>query len=258
MPLNEGPRMKLAFFISSAINLDSTVNQGFSYSNKRTQFNSDERLRQTQFTINSINLVCPDSTIYLFDSSTNAEEYSNKLSYVRNLKFIPLIKLDKDTATITRSHPTKGYCEALGTELFLKNYIEELSEYDFITKVSGRYYYASFDNKFFNQENKNSYLVKQIKNWDWNENWQYPNFLNINGKLFWSATQTYAIGKNQIQNFYNNFSKITNYYRDNEQNSNHIDFECLMYYFVLRNQNLVEIPWSVGGWTSAKGDFIQW
>jgi hypothetical protein len=113
LSFNEGAWMKLAFFISSIINIDQTISQGFSYSKQRSAFSSDERLRQTQYTINSINLVCPESTIYLFDSSVNAEEYSNKLSYVENLKFVSLEKIDPASAEITRSHPGKGFCEAV-------------------------------------------------------------------------------------------------------------------------------------------------
>lgn len=250
--------MKLAFLVSSAINLDETINQGFSYSKNRSFFSSEERFRQTQYTINSINLVCPESTIYLYDNSLNFQEYAEKLSYVNNLKFISLERLDPMASAITRSHPSKGYCEALGTEVFFKNFIEELDQYDFVTKISGRYFYSTFDTRFFNQENKNKFLFKQFRNWEWSDAWKFPDFLKISHKLFWAPTQTYSIGQNQIQNFYKNFLEIGNYYRNNPQTSNHIDFECLMYYFVLHNQPVAEVSWEVGGWTGAMGDYQQW
>jgi hypothetical protein len=121
-----------------------------------------------------------------------------------------------------------------------------------------QYFYSTFDYTLFNEENKNKLLFKKIRSWTWSDSWKFPDFLKIDNTLSWAPTQTYCIGQGQLRDFYKNFLKIGTYYKNNPYNSNHIDFECLMYYYVLRNQPFIQVPWQVGGWTGAKGDYQQW
>lgn len=249
--------MKLAFFVSSAINLDESKTS-FSYGIKRTAFGSAERFRQTQYTINTINLVAPGSDIFILDVSKNYQEYKDNLSYVKNLKFIPLESLDPDIAALCRTHPSKGLCEAISTTSFFKHYFNQLAEYDFIVKITGRYFFTNFDQSILKEENKNKYLFSPIKKFDWLDRWGYPQELKKENKLFWAPTCTYAIGKYCIQEFYNDLLTIQNYYINNPDTSSIIDYECMMYYRVLENKELLELPWKYAGWRGVEGDFGQW
>ena len=150
--------MKIAFIISSAINLDDTVNISFGNGNKRSAFSSEERFRQTQYSLNSINLIFPDSKKYIFDTSINSDQYRKKLSYFKNLDFVSLNEIDKDKAMLCRTSKSKGFCESLSTMMFLDEKRNELENYDFIIKLSGRYFFSSFDKSKLIEENTNKYL----------------------------------------------------------------------------------------------------
>jgi hypothetical protein len=141
-----------------------------------------------------------------------------------NFRYISIQELDPETNEICRTHPAKGYCEALCTEVFLKNYIDELREYDYIVKISGRYFYTSFDATMLNEQNKNSFLNKYIRVWDWQPHWNYPEELNRNGYMHWAPSQTYAVGQGQIDNYYRTYFNIADWYRQNPSIGGIVDF----------------------------------
>ena len=229
--------MKIAFIISSAINLDDTVNISFGNGNKRSAFSSEERFRQTQYSLNSINLIFPDSKKYIFDTSINSDQYRKRLSYFKNLDFVSLNEIDKDKAMLCRTSKSKGFCESLSTMMFLDEKRNELENYDFIIKLSGRYFFSSFDKSKLIEENTNKYLFKKIRKWDWKESWNFPNYLKQpDNKLYYAPTQAYCVGKYSIEKYHNGIKNIYSHYlNESYENAMRIDYECLMYYFVLNN-----------------------
>lgn len=249
--------MKLAFFISSAINLDhSSDSNKFLYANKRTAFSSEERFRQTQFTINSISLLFPDAKIYILDISENAYQYQERLNYVKNLTFLPLENINKISAHICRTHQSKGYCEGLSTKEFLNVCFDELKNYDYLVKISGRYFLTEFDKSLLTLENKNSYLVPFTRQFNWNPQWGYPAELNINGKLGWAFTCLYSVGIDLLDEFKQNFENVTQYFIDNPDIAKIMDYECIFYDKILKGKNNILNPnWHVAGWSGAEGHF---
>ena len=249
--------MKIAFFISSAINLDLTTDVNFNYAPRRSAFSSEERFRQTQQTINSINLVMPDCHIYLLDISENYIEYKDRLSYVPNLTFVGLEGIDPDSAQLCRTHKSKGLCEATSTVKFLDHYIEELKEYDYVVKFSGRYFLTQFDKSIFTEENKDNFLIHTLYNWPWKDHWGYPESMKRNNELFWMFTCIYGFGKNRLEEFYQGVQQIPKYYIENPELALILDFENAMYYNVLEDKPFVKFPCRVAGWGGANGDFGQ-
>jgi hypothetical protein len=249
--------MNLSFFVSSAINLDSsTENTKFLYANKRTAFTSEERFRQTQFTINSIKLLFPEAKIYVLDISENGLEYKNRLGYVSNLVFLPLEEINKAIAYTCRNHQSKGYCEALSTQALLNNCFDDIKKSDYFIKISGRYFITEFDKSVLTDENKDKYLFTFLRNFDWNPKWGYPDHLNKNGKLGWAFTCLYAIGNSILEEFNHNFQQVPQYFIDNHHVANIMDYECVVYDKILRDKtNIIHPNWHVAGWSGAEGNF---
>lgn len=250
--------MKLAFFITSAINVDDHIDTNFPYAKKRSAFNAAERFRQTRFTINSIRLAVPDARIFVVDVSKNGAEYQKELSTTPNLTFLSLEELNPNVAAICRTSLSKGYCESLITQTFMEMCYNEVKNYDYLNKISGRYFYYHFNKEMFNEENKNHYLFQPIKKWDWQNHWGYPDDLKRNNQICWAFTGAYGIGKYCIEDFYNSVSRLTGYYTENPQYANIMDYECVMYYRILENKSLFETPWRVGGWIGVNGEYFEY
>ena len=250
--------MKLAFYISSAINVDDNIQNGFGHLNVRSFFNSEERFRQTQFTISNIRLLCPTATIFLFEIGKNAEEYKKRLKYVSNLEFISSEDLDPIITQFCRTSSSKGQCETKATMLFLDHYISRLSEFDYLIKISGRYFFTSFDASVFNLENTGSYLTKNLRKWNWKDSWKYPQMLNRGNYLYWIPTQTYVVGNKLLFDFYKGLYNIREYYNNHGIVSDKIDYECMIYHFVLDNKPLISLPWTCGGWVGQNGIYSEW
>ena len=82
--------MKKAFLITSVIDIDTSA--PLTYSNIRSVFDKEERLRQTIFSVTSLDLVSDnDCTFFLIDLSDNNENYENTFSFQKNLKYISVI-----------------------------------------------------------------------------------------------------------------------------------------------------------------------
>jgi len=247
--------MKLAFYISSVINVDST--NGFGHTPVRSAFSAEERFRQTQFTIASIRLLFPESKIFLFEIGHNVDKIRNDLNYVSNLEVVSAEELDPVVTHLCRTNTSKGTCETAATILFLKHYINELKEYDYFIKVSGRYFYTDVDTSVLNQENTNKYISKYTKVWDWLEWWGYPDLLKNNGKLFWTPSTSYAVGRELLDDFNQSLTVMYEYYINNPELAKIIDFECLLYHFVIQNKPCVEVSWILGGWGGQSGQFSE-
>ena len=123
--------MLIAFIITSVIN---TISKELTYG-PRSYYNSTERFKDTLKTIQSIKQYVPTAEIYLIEGS--------KLNH--NMEFVFQSLVDVYINTSNNSEITqginskmKGYGEALQLKYMFNNY--NLEKYDFIFKISGRYY----------------------------------------------------------------------------------------------------------------------
>jgi hypothetical protein len=240
--------MKIAFYISSVINMKNIEDIGFGHSSKRTAFSDEERFRQTQFTIANIRSLFPEATIFHFEIGENSKQYQEKLSYIDNLKFIIGEDLDAEAMKLCRSNPSKGLCETVATELFLEHYKDELKEFDFLIKIGGRYFFTSIDKTFLSPENTDKYLCKNIRRFEWLEWWGYPEFLKDNGHLNWTPSQSYIVGTQRLNDYQTSLSLIKDFYIKNPETAKILDFECMLYHYILKGKPHIEIPWINGGW----------
>ena len=124
--------MKIAFIITSVIN---PVPTDYNTYIKRTIYSADQRFEQTLETIQSIREKIPAATIYLIEGSpiTPIMEYRiiSSVDHYINTATIPSIRHAVDG-------PFKGFGEA--AKLAYAIPIVEKSDYDFIFKISGRYF----------------------------------------------------------------------------------------------------------------------
>jgi hypothetical protein len=123
--------MLIAFIITSVIN---TISTELTYG-PRSYYNSTERFKDTLKTIQSIKHYVPTAEIYLIEGS--------KLNHDMEFVFQSLLDVYINTSNnseITQgiNSKMKGYGEALQLKYMFNNY--NLEKYDFIFKISGRYY----------------------------------------------------------------------------------------------------------------------
>lgn len=248
--------MKIAFYISSIINLDNA--RGFGNIPSRSAFSSAERFRQTQFTIANIRSLFPAAHLFLFEIGREVDQIRKDLRHVSNLTIISAEELDPAITELCRTNRSKGTCETAATLLFLKHYINKLKEYDYVVKMSGRYFFTKIDAGFLNQENINRYVCKQIHSWEWKPEWNYPELLKKNEKLFWTPSQSYAVGTGRLDEFHQSLATMYEYYLNNPELAKILDFECLLYHYVLQNKPYVEVPWITGGWGGQDGIYNEY
>lgn len=246
--------MKFAFIVSSIIDPNQGRGQNFPYSQNRSFFTPEERLRQTQGTLNSLHLIDPDSDIFLLD--TSEQSYKKELSYVPNLNYINLNELDIETGEIGRNSPSKGFGEATSTVTFLKNYYQTLKKYDFVIKITGRYYFSMFDKKIFTDHIRDKYVIGSVRQFPWNNSWNYPSFLNYENKLNWVPTWAYGLGISKFDEYFQNYQLILDFYKNNPEIAPYMDLECLFYEYIIKNNQSIQAPWTINGWNGVSGKFF--
>lgn len=253
--------MKTAFIISSTINVDNQY--PLTYSSVRSYFSAEERLRQTQFTINSIAQATKeeDTTIYLLDSSPNWGEYLQQLIYQKNLRFISVAFDWPEVYDITRSHANKTRCESLMMSNFLNKHSKELEEFDYVFKMSGRYFINSSFNMNIIENNPDKIFYKKYLEHEWQDHWGYEMVdqrgLQGDNKLRQYCSVLFGWGKKYQKNFadlYTAMASITD-----RPNMQHYDIETLGY-FLTRPwaHDIIETDWIVNGWHGPDGKFVRY
>ena len=151
--------MKDCFVITSCIG--TKKNSPFKGTETRSYFSDQERLDQTIFQLRIVSQRNPNSKIFLVDASE--QEFADIYSWnIPNLSYIRLQTLNPSVCETIRSYRSKSHCECLILLEFIRHFKEELKDYDFVTKLSGRYLYRHGEHdKFFIPENKNKLFFKE-------------------------------------------------------------------------------------------------
>lgn len=253
--------MKKAFIITSVIDANNTF--PLTYSNTRTFFEAAERLRQTAFTIASIDGVRDsDITIFLLDASDNFEHLKITLGYQKNMKFISVKTEFPEIFEKTRTHANKSHCESLMLTSFIERYKKELEEFDLIFKLSGRYFIdSSFTKDQFTEISKSKIFFKKPLKFDWNENWPYEmvdrRSIQGDNKLYQYSSVFYGFGKNYLDKILDLYRVIT-VFTENPQGLVY-DVETLLYFFTREfESDIVETAWTVYGWDGTSGTFLRY
>lgn len=251
--------MKKAFIITSVIDIDN--NSPLTYSNVRSVFSKDERLRQTIFTITSLDLVSDkDTTIFLVDLSDTEDTHLSMLNYQKNLVYIHVKKEFPEILNVCRTHKNKSHAECLLLATFMKKYKDVLSKFDYLFKISGRYFFdKSFNLSLFDQQNKDKLFFKQPLKWTWNDNWNYQlvdqRSIQQDNFLYQYSTVLFGWGSDNydlMNNLFYQMAKVLN-----EQL--HYDIETLIHFFTRPYKDrLIETDWIVYGWNSTNGVFLRY
>lgn len=250
--------MNKVFVVGSSI---QTRTAPLTYSPVRTVFSSEERFRQTIFTINSIRNSFPDSKIVIVDSSQDYLEYMTTCAFFTNVEFVPLIHLSKEAFEIVNTHPNKSLCESLLLNTYFKKYKKQLKQYDYIIKGCGRYFYWNFDNSLFTEENKDKIFFKKPLNFKWDDRWNYS-FIDRrqqqgNDRLHQYCTVLYAFGSQHLDKFIDINDATVHLL--NQPKMAHYDIETLSYYFTRPYEDkIIETDWKVCGWDGTSARFMYY
>lgn len=231
----------------------------FTYSEKRTIFQADERFRQTIFTINSISATFPKSKIIIIDSSDNYKEYISTFMHFRNVEFIPLKEIAPQCFELVNTHQNKSLCESVLLNIIYKNYKDKLKQYDFIFKATGRYFYYNFTDELLTPENKDKIFFKKPLNFEWNDSWRYSfidrRALQNNNRLHQYCTVLYGFGAEHLDKFIDINEATIHLVK--QPPMYHYDIETLSYYLTRQYQDkLIEVDWKVSGWDGTSGRFM--
>lgn len=249
--------MNKLFVVGSSI---QTRNIPLTYSPVRTVFSTEERFRQTIFTINSIRNSFPESKIVVLDSSEDFLEYLTIVQFFKNVEFISLKELSGEAFEIVNTHPNKSLCESLLLNTYFKQYKKELKTYDYIIKGCGRYFYWDFNNELFTLQNTDKIFFKKPLNFNWNDSWNYhfvDSRTDNDNKLYQYCTVLYAFGSMHLNKFID--INDTAIHLLNSPKMSHYDIETLSYFLTRPyKNNIIETDWKVSGWDGTSARFMYY
>jgi len=252
--------MSNAVYISSCIEINAAA--PLSYAQTRSCFSTEERYRQTIATVN--NLIChnPTATIYVVDASEQYMRYATELPRVfPRCVFVPIRDMTAPAEyDLIRRHPNKSLGESLILRNFLVAYHQELQQYDFLFKMSGRYLLTStYQESVFTQDRLNQIFFKTPLSFEWNTAWGYDkvdlrheeghNRLNQYCSVF------YGYGKHHLPTFTQLYQGMASILK--HPSMIHYDVETLLY-FLLNDYrtSIVTLPVQVLGWQGPDGKFL--
>lgn len=250
--------MKKCFYVTSCIDVETDI--PFTYAKQRSFFSNEERFRQTLVTVNSIKCLCPDAHVFVIDTSKPNQTYEKIIESYTDVQYIPMIEYLNETEykVITEgTHKTVG--ELTLIQNFLKNFKFELAEYDYLFKLSGRYYLDdTFDSKKF--KSKKIYFKTPLR-FEWKESWNYAmvdrreeqgdNLLYQYCSVFYGYHSSYL---DYFENLYSEILKIID-----DPNNQHYDIETLMYFLTRKDKKIIiEDNILVNGWDGSFGTFFRY
>lgn len=253
--------MKKAFIITSGIELDNS--KPLTYSKVRTVFDTPDRCRHTVMTVANLDHVADDlDTLFLVDMSENWEMFKGLFSYQKNLVYVSVRQEFPEIYNEVRSHPNKSRCEALLLATFISKYKSRLQEYDYLFKVSGRYFTdGSFNSDLLVEGNINKLFFKQPAEHEFNERWNYQ-VVDLresqgNNKLYQYPTTLFGWGKEKLDEMLDVF-RVLDLFLKHPLNQ-HYDIETLIYYFTRQfEKDIIHVDWTVYGWDGCHGTFVRY
>ena len=253
--------MKTAFIITSTINADNKF--PLTYSPTRSYFSAEERLRQTIFTVNSIDQATnrDDTVIYLVDSSPDWGNYIRSFLHQPNLKFISFDFDHPEINQIVNTHPNKTRCESLIMSTILNRFKKELEEFDYVFKVSGRYFVdSSFDINIL-ENNPDKIFYKKYSEHDWQDHWGYDmvdrRSIQGDNKLRQYCSVLFGWGKKYQTQFADMYTTMASML--SQSHMHQYDIETLGYYFTRPYEaDIIETDWIVNGWHGADGKYVRY
>ena len=253
--------MKKAFIITSAIEVNNKF--PLTYSDKRSFFNTEERLRQTVMTLASLDGLCDkDTYYYVLDVSNEWHSFAELLHYQKNLRFISVKERFPEIFEEVTTHPHKTVCESTILATFMRNYRAELSQYDFVFKMTGRYFLdSSFDTSIFTETNKDKIFYKRPLEFEWKDEWNY-HMVDRRREQGTNTLRQYCSvlfgwGQSHYDHFLDMFTAVPSILK--QPAYSHLDIETFGHYFTRPYESdIIETGWLVYGWDGATGRFWRY
>jgi hypothetical protein len=245
--------MKTCFVIASTIYPSQVP---LTYSQVRSKFDPEERLRQTVYTVNSIQSQVPNATIYLVDSSEDHQKINDTFKYFN----VRVISPPEEIRKVVNTHPHKSYCECLLLNNFFETHKKEISTYDFIFKATGRYVYNL---RSLSEVDSNKMYFKKPNCFPWKDEWNYQFPLvdtrteELHNELRQYCTVLYGFGSEHLHKIKDIYTTVMNII-DQRQYS-HYDVEGLTYALTRGYKPLIEeTNWLVTGFDGTSGRLMYY
>lgn len=254
--------MNKCFYVSSCIETDPTA--PLTYAPKRSVFATDERYRQTLITVNTIKCLEPEATVYVLDASVNWEGYKSLFELLFDrCQYVPMKQLcrPKDYQDI-RTHPNKSLGESIQLRDFLYAYDQELRQYDFLFKISGRYVINDrYDAHYFDDSKLNSIFFKSPLVYEWQEkwNWMKTDVRQEEGHNYFKqyCSVFYGYGQGHLDTFKSLYAGMVGILKHPSMLG--YDVETLLYYLLKDYQPVIcELPIRVMGWEGPSGHLMRY
>jgi hypothetical protein len=224
-----------------------------------------ERGHHTIFGLNSIFCKYPNAKVFLIEGSLDLTDdeidqycqpggqynyFSNK-----NIEIVKISDIDREACKIINTHENKSFCEALLFDTFLNNYKENLSKYDYVVKMSGRYSLTPNCNLDV-LSGKDKIYFKEKAFWnhlDKNKVWT-PKEIRLPNQepweMHWTPCFLFAFGKERIEELQEFFKFIMNV-----TDKTNISTEDAIYYWTQHNNinNVEELKWAALAYTGTDG-----
>lgn len=253
--------MKKAFLVGSIIAPDNA--HPLTFTDTRSWFTPEIREMQTVATINMLDLLSDrDTTIYLLELSDTADRYKDRFAYQPNLKFINITHLLPEVQQRAKTDPNKSRGELLMLFEFLKLFKDEMKQYDYFIKLSGRYLLdSSFDMSLFNRYNTDKIFFKKANKWHWGSDWPYSFVDNRaaqqDNTLRFYNTVVFGWGRERHQQMMDMFIAMATILGLHGYNM--LDIECLSYFFTRKYEDkMIETDWVQTGWQGSSGLWVRY
>jgi hypothetical protein len=246
--------MKRAFLVTSSIALDPS--RPFKGTVQRTVFSTEDRLAQTIFSLHNLSQIDPEADIILLDSSPQTfGELVLLKNEIPQLIYVQLEHMSPQVAETVRTHTNKSHCECLMLLEFFKHWKKRLRQYDFVTKICGRYiiHNDSYSVDLFKTGFRNKFFFKQHMDWG-SELFNhmrdaYPPEMIANERLRGHYTVAHGFGIEKLDH-YELLMALCCQFTDVGQKMYDLDVEYALYYFMELlgfNNDVLLAPWGVIG-----------
>jgi hypothetical protein len=222
--------MNVLFFQTSIINVSKDP---LNYSPIRSVYDPETRLQQTIEGVNSVRAKYPSAKIFVCEAS-NLDDYQEKK--LKECSDNLILLHDVSEVKDTRNHSNKSLAEATQVKHILSN--PEIQNYDFVFKMSGRYWLSdSFNPSYIQNKNKAKVIVKKRFS---------------NPYRHWFSTSLYCVGKYAIPMMINQLDKAIEILK-----YNNTDIESTLFRGI-ENTYLIEVD-SIGcsGRVAVNGEIIN-
>ena len=253
--------MKNCYVITSAIEVDNA--HLLKEDQIRSILSTADRLADTQRSIECILRNDENATIFVVDvSATNFEQ---DLSRDKNVCYIHLETSNPKLAQQCRSHPSKSWGEAMILLEFLKLYKSFVKiNFDFLIKLSGRYYFTDIYCNDLQSDRTDKFLFKQPVFWDQSSlnyipEYFLPSDMYVDGKLGGYYTVAYAVGNKQLDRFETVLFTCANM-TDSYSKYFYVDVEYLLYKIFADldlRKYVIETDWIIEGRGGQNGKYFR-